>query len=127
VKVCVLSNVLMGADIRTKDVDRTGIRGITAEMIGGAASRERRYRLICSSKWEDGAVAASVAPEEVLPDDPAYHLPGTTSVVQLRTDTLNQLTLLETAPTPAQTAFGVLADLISRRREDTSRDESEKR
>ncbi len=33
--------------------------------------------------------------------------------IQIRTDTLNQLTLLETAPTPAQTAFGVLADLIA--------------
>jgi homoserine dehydrogenase len=33
VKVCVLSNVLLGADIRPTDVDRTGIRGITAEMI----------------------------------------------------------------------------------------------
>ena len=38
---------------------------------------------------------------------------GTTSAIQIKTDTLNQLTLLETAPTPAQTAFGVLADLIA--------------
>jgi homoserine dehydrogenase len=82
-------------------------------MIKDAASRNRKYHLICSSTWEDGVVKAKVAPEEVPPDDPAYHLPGTTSVVQLRTDTLNQLTLLETAPTPAQTAFGVLTDLIS--------------
>jgi homoserine dehydrogenase len=82
-------------------------------MIKHAASRQRKYRLICSSQWEDGTIKARVAPEEVPPDDPAYRLPGTTSVVQLRTDTLNQLTLLETAPTPAQTAFGVLADLIS--------------
>jgi homoserine dehydrogenase len=113
VKVCVLSNVLMGADLRPTDVDRTGIRGITPEMITDAAGRQRRYRLICAAKWEDGMVTARVAPEEVSSDDPAYNLPGTTSVVQLRTDTLNQLTLLETAPTPAQTAFGVLADLIS--------------
>ena len=113
VKVCVLSNVLMGADIRPTDVDRTGIRAITREMIMAAAGRGHKYRLICSSKWEDGAVQAKVAPEEVASDDPAYNLQGTTSVVQLRTDTLNQLTLLETAPTPAQTAFGVLADLIS--------------
>ncbi len=33
VKVCVLSNVLMGADIRPWDVDRTGIRAITTEKI----------------------------------------------------------------------------------------------
>jgi homoserine dehydrogenase len=113
VKVCVLSNVLMGADLRPWDVDRTGIRAITAEMIKNAASHNRKWRLICSSKWEDGTVKAKVTPEEVNADDPAYNLQGTTSVVQIRTDTLNQLTLLETAPTPAQTAFGVLADLIS--------------
>ena len=49
VKVCVLSNVLMGADIRPWDVDRTGIRAITIEMIKEAASwRDRKWRLICS-------------------------------------------------------------------------------
>jgi homoserine dehydrogenase len=113
VKACVLSNVLMGADIRPQDVNRTGMRGVTPEMIRDATSRQRKYRLICSAQREDEMIKARVAPEEVTPDDPAYNLPGTTSVVQLRTDTLNQLTLLETAPTPAQTAFGVLTDLIS--------------
>jgi len=113
VKVCVLSNVLMGADIRPTDVDRTGIRAITSEMIREAEQANRRWRLICSAQWIDGELKAKVAPEQVTTDDPAYNLPGTTSVVQLRTDTLNQLTLLETAPTPAQTAFGVLADLIA--------------
>jgi homoserine dehydrogenase len=113
VKVCVLSNVLMGADLRPWDVDRTGIRAITAEKIKDAASRNRKWRLICSAVREDGTVKAKVAPEEVSAEEPAYHLQGTTSIVQIRTDTLNQLTLLETAPTPAQTAFGVLADLIA--------------
>jgi len=113
VKVCVLSNVLLGADIRPKDVKRTGIRAITPEKIKDAVSRQHRWRLICSAGWHGDQVVARVAPEEVPADDPAYNLPGTTSVVQIRTDTLNQLTLLETAPTPAQTAFGVLADLIA--------------
>jgi homoserine dehydrogenase len=113
VKTCVLSNVLMGADIRPGDVDRTGIRGVTPEMIKAAQLNRRKWRLICSAEWDDGKLIAKVAPEEVFANDPAYRLHGTTSVVQLKTDTLNQLTLLETAPTPAQTAFGVLADLIS--------------
>lgn len=113
VKVCVLANVLMGADLRPGEVDRTGIRGITPEMMTAAAQANRKWRLICSADRTGDAITARVAPEQVSPDDPAYRLPGTTSFVQLRTDTLNQLTLLETAPTPAQTAFGVLADLIS--------------
>src|SRR5512137_1257888 len=68
VKVCVLSNVLMGADICPGDVNRTGIRAITLEMIKDAASRQRKHRLICSSTWEDGVVKAKVAPEVVAPD-----------------------------------------------------------
>jgi homoserine dehydrogenase len=113
VKVCVLSNVLMGADIRPKDVDRTGIRAITPEMIKAAQHARRKWRLLCAAEWMDGQLKARVAPEEVPANDPLFRLYGTTSAIQIKTDTLNQLTLLETAPTPAQTAFGVLADLIS--------------
>ncbi|NTU64152.1 MAG: homoserine dehydrogenase [Chloroflexi bacterium] len=113
VKVCVLSNVLLGADIRPEDVKRTGIRGITIEMIKEAQLARRKWRLVCTAEWVEGQLAAQVAPEEVPANDPLFRLYGTTSAIQLKTDTLNQLTLLETAPTPAQTAFGVLADLIS--------------
>ncbi len=113
VKVCVLSNVLMGADIRPPDVDRTGIRTIAPEMIKAAQQARRKWRLLCSAEWVEGQLRAKVAPEEVPANDPLFRLYGTTSAIQIKTDTLNQLTLLETAPTPAQTAFGVLADLIS--------------
>ncbi len=113
VKVCVLSNVLMGADIRSGDVDRLGIRGITPEMIKTAQVNRRKWRLICSADWIENKLITKVTPEEVPANDPTYRLYGTASMIQLKTDTLNQLTLFETAPTPAQTAFGVLADLIS--------------
>ena len=113
VKVCVLANVLMGADLRPAEVNRTGIRAITSEMIKTAQLARRKWRLMCTADWVDGAVVAKVAPEEVPANDPMYRLYGTTSAIQIKTDTLNQLTLMETAPTPAQTAFGVLADLIA--------------
>jgi hypothetical protein len=73
----------------------------------------RKWRLVCTAEWVEGQLMAKVAPEEVPANDPLFRLYGTTSAIQIKTDTLNQLTLLETAPTPAQTAFGVLADLIS--------------
>ncbi len=113
VKVCVLSNALLGADIHPQDVDRTGIRAITPEMIKAAQLARRKWRLVCTAEWVDDHLAAKVAPEEVPANDPLFRLYGTTSAIQIRTDTLNQLTLLETAPTPTQTAFGVLADLIA--------------
>jgi homoserine dehydrogenase len=113
VKVCVLSNVLMGANIRPGDVDRSGIRGITADMIRTAQFNRRKWRLLCAADWIDHKIVATVKPEEVPANDPFFRLYGTTSAIQIKTDTLNQLTLIETAPTPAQTAFGVLADLIA--------------
>ena len=113
VKVCVLSNVLMGADIRPWDVERTGIRAITIGMIKEAQLARRKWRLVCTAESVEGQLVAKVAPEEVSANDPLFRLYGTTSAIQIKTDTLNQLTLLETAPTPAQTAFGVLADLIA--------------
>lgn len=113
VKVCVLSNVLMNADIRPSEVDRKGIRGISPELIKSAQLNRRKWRLMCSADRIDGKLIATVKPEEVPANDPFFRLYGTTSAIQLKTDTLNQLTLTETAPTPAQTAFGVLADLIS--------------
>ncbi|HZY43302.1 MAG TPA: homoserine dehydrogenase, partial [Anaerolineae bacterium] len=70
VKVCVLSNVLMGADIRPGDVDRSGIRGITAEMIATAQQNRRKWRLLCSADWIDGKLIARVAPEDVPANDP---------------------------------------------------------
>ena len=113
VKVCVLANVLMGADVRPNDVDRSGIRAITAEMIKTAQLNRRKWRLMCSADWSDGQLIAKVALEEVPANDPFFRLYGTASAIQLKTDTLNTLTLFETAPIPAQTAFGVLADIIS--------------
>jgi homoserine dehydrogenase len=113
VKVAVLCNVMMDADLRPQQVERTGIRGITPEHIRDARNHGRRIRLICSAEKQGDRIVARVAPEEVSEDDPTYRLYGTTGMIGIRTDTLNQLTLIETAPTPAQTAFGVLADIIA--------------
>jgi homoserine dehydrogenase len=113
VKVSVLCNVMLGAEARPQQVERTGIRGITPEQVKHVLNQRRKIRLICSAEWQDDRLVTRVAPEEVAASDPAYRLYGTTSTISIRTDTLNQLTLLETAPTPAQTAFGVLADIIS--------------
>lgn len=113
VKVAALCNVMMDGDVRPRQVERTGIRGITIEQIQDAARRQRKIRLICSAERDGDRILARVVPDEVAIDDPAYRLSGTASMIALRTDTLNQLTLIESPPMPAQTAFGVLADIIS--------------
>ncbi|WP_376790001.1 homoserine dehydrogenase [Thermoflexus sp.] len=114
VKTCVLANVWMEADLRPDQVERTGIRGIRPEDLAAAWREGRRIRLVCTAERdEDGAVRARVAPEAVPLEDLLAHVRGTSSVITMRTDTLKQLTLIEHEPEPAQTAFGILADLIN--------------
>jgi len=113
VKTVVLANVLLGADIRPADVDRTGIRGLTGADLLAARARGRRVKLVCQARRGDEGVVARVAPQEVPLDDPLASLSGTSSMVALQTDTLKELSLIEFEPEPAQTAYGLLADLVN--------------
>ncbi len=113
VKTCVLANVWMEADLRPDQVERAGIRGIRVEDLVDARREGRRIKLVCTAERTDSGVRARVAPEAVPMEDLLAHVRGTSSVITLRTDTLKQLTLIEHEPEPAQTAFGILADLIN--------------
>jgi homoserine dehydrogenase len=113
VKTVVLANVLLGADLIPDDVDRTGIRDVTPETVQAARERGRRVKLVCRAGWQGKEVVARVAPEELPPDDPLAGLSGTSSLVALQTDTLKELSLIEFEPEPAQTAYGLLADLVN--------------
>ena len=113
VKTVVLANVLLGADARPADVERTGIRGLTTQELQAARAQGRRIKLVCRAEWQDGNLVARVAPQELTSDDPLISLSGTSSMVTLKTDTLKELSLVEFEPEPAQTAYGLLADLIN--------------
>lgn len=113
IKTAVLINVLMEGDIRPTDIDRTGIRGISPETLNELKGRGQRLKLVCSARREGSKIIGRVAPEAVSLDDPLALTTGTTSILQLQSDTLKQLTIIEHEPEPMQTAFGVLADLIS--------------
>jgi homoserine dehydrogenase len=112
-KTAVLATVLMGAEVTPPQVDRTGIRDVTPEQLQGALAANRRVKLVCHAEHWDGRVVARVAPEEVSADDPLAAARGTSSVLSLYTDTLKQLTIVEHDPGPAQTAYGLLRDLLA--------------
>ncbi len=115
VKTVVLANVLLGADLRPIDVDRTGIRDLTPADLQAACERGERIKLLCQAEREgsSGGCVARVAPMPVPISDPLASLGGTSSMITLETDTLKQLSLIEFEPQPAQTAYGLLADLVN--------------
>ncbi|MCL2684567.1 MAG: homoserine dehydrogenase [Synergistaceae bacterium] len=113
-KVSVLSRVLLGADITPLDVRRSGIRDVTNEMIGDAASRGKRLKLICrGQKLSAGGADASVGIEEIDSGDVFASLSSHDSGIRIESDLMTPNIVIQKNPTPRNTAFGVLEDMIS--------------
>jgi len=113
IKVAALTTVLMGKPLKPDQVDRSGIRNITGEMIQGALQVGERWKLVCSARMIDDRLEAKVAPQRVSPRSPLYSINGTSSFIQFELDTLPGLGILESNPGPETTAYGLLADLIN--------------
>ena len=113
VKITVLANVLMDADLTPLDIDRKGIEGITKEDLDQAAKNGNTIKLLCSAYWEDGRVKGKVAPEEISKEDLYASLEGTSSVVTLTTDLMGTISVIEERPEIQQTAYGIFSDLLT--------------
>jgi homoserine dehydrogenase len=113
IKVAALVTVLMDIPLTPQQVERTGIRGITAERIANAIADGKRWKLVCTAERDGANVKACVAPELVSPASPLYNIAGSTSLIEFKTDVLGDLSITETDPTPANTAYGLLADFIN--------------
>jgi len=113
IKIAALATVLMQIPLKPAEVERTGIRGITAEMISAAKAEGKRYKLICTAVRDGKTIKGRVAPELLANTSPFYSVEGSTSIIQFQTDVLGDLTLIEANPGPHTTAYGLLADFIN--------------
>ncbi len=113
IKVAALSTVLMGIPLKPDQIERSGIREITPQMIREALDAGERWKLVCSARREGNSVTAKVAPQRVKSSSPLFSINGTSSFVQFEMDTLPGLGILESNPGPETTAYGLLADLIN--------------
>jgi homoserine dehydrogenase len=113
IKVAALVTVLMGSPLKPQEVERTGIRGISAEMVLQANAQGKRWKLVCKANKDGNAIKSRVAPELVSPTSPFYSVEGSSSIVEFHTDTLSSLSIIEGNPGPETTAYGLLADFIN--------------
>jgi homoserine dehydrogenase len=113
IKVCALATVLMGVETEPRDVDRKGIAGITAEDIEVAKADGKRWKLVCEAHRDGEQLHLSVSPQMVGIDSPLYGIDGTTSILQIESDVLGKLSLIEEDPGPHTTAYGLMADFLN--------------
>jgi homoserine dehydrogenase len=119
VKATILANVLMGADLRPADIERSGIGRV--EMVARQdtlqAGQTLKQVVECWRSEEDDSVRASVQLQALPEADLLAHLSGMEAGIVLHTDTMQDLTIIEGEGGPGQTAFGVLSDLVAIARE----------
>jgi len=116
VKVAALVTVLMDIPFTPDLVERTGIRGLTLDQINKARDNEQRWKLVCEAVRDPEAshgVKAIVNPQLVSPDSNLYNVSGTSSILEISSDVLGKLSLIEENPSPKTTAYGILADLLN--------------
>jgi homoserine dehydrogenase len=113
IKVAALTTVLMGVPLKPQDVDRTGVRDITPEMVAESKQDGKRYKLVCSGERDGDKVIGKVAPELVEMSSPLFSVEGTSSIVEFKTDVLGDLSVVEKDPGPHTTAYGLLADFVN--------------
>jgi homoserine dehydrogenase len=112
-KVAALVNVWMDYPLRPGEIVREGINGLDPSAIRRARSEGRPYKLICRAARGAEGVAASVRPEQVAAEDPLASVHGTGTMLCLESDVLPGMIVGGTEPSPATTAYGLLADLLN--------------
>jgi homoserine dehydrogenase len=117
IKVAALVTVLMDTPFTPQQVEPTGIRGITPEMIASAKAEGKRYKLVCSVEKVGEQIKASVAPELVDSSSPLYGIMNSSTGVSFRTDVLPDYSITVSeregmSGGPIETAYGLFADFV---------------
>ena len=112
-KTAALANVLLGASITPKDVDRQGIGPSTGLRARAARAAGRRLKLVARAEREGRRITARVSPEEVRGDDVLAGLDGPQNALILKTDLLEEIAVVQRGGSLTQTAYALLSDLIS--------------
>ncbi len=118
IKVAALVTVLMDTPMTPQQVNPTGIRGITPEMIAKAKAEGKRYKLVCSAEKDGDKVEASVSPQLVDSTSPLYGMMNSSTGITFRTDViLDYSIILSEKPGmkggPVETAYGLFADFVN--------------
>jgi homoserine dehydrogenase len=118
IKVAALITVLMNTPFTPQQVNPTGIRGITPEMIAKAKATGKRYKLVCSVEKTGDQINGQVSPELVDSSSPLYGMMNSSTGIAFRTDVLPDYSITVSeregmAGGPIETAYGLFADFVN--------------
>ncbi len=112
-KVVILSNVLLGGNVKPEDVPCEGISKITLEDIKAAAAEGMRYKLIGSTKREGDKIVASVKPVKLPLSDPLTGVNGANNALTFDTDLMGKITIQGAGAGKIETGYSIFVDILN--------------
>jgi len=112
-KTAVLLNVLMGANVNPKEINRRGVAHITLEDIKMAKEKNCKIKLICEGYMEDNKAKGRVHPVYINNNDTFSNIDATSSILSITTDLMGEMQIIEKNPEIQQTAYGIYSDLLT--------------
>ncbi|WP_416068745.1 homoserine dehydrogenase (plasmid) [Rhizobium sp. YTUHZ045] len=120
-KVVILANELLGAQLKPDDVSCKGISQLSPSDIRDAAKANSRWKLIGSaSRGEDGRVVGSVMPKQLPLEHPLAAVNGPTNAVSFSTKLLGSVTVTGPGAGRIETAYALLSDIVAIHAQSTS-------
>src|SRR5947208_3619451 len=112
-KLSILISLLEGRHFHPDNVRRTTLRGLSADTVRAAASRDTKVRYIATADFGERATKARVGPEEVPVTSPEGVADGPTNVVTIETDLAGRLVFSGPGAGGDATASAILGDVIA--------------
>ena len=112
-KAAALANVLLGARITPREVERTGIGHLTVDEVREVVGRGRRLKLVARGKRSEPGVTVRVGLEEVPGDHLFATLAGQQNALVLETDLLGEFSVVQLGGGLTQTAYALVSDLVA--------------
>ncbi|MBB4274846.1 homoserine dehydrogenase [Rhizobium mongolense] len=113
-KVVILANELLGANLTPEDVSCIGISKLSPSDIQAAAKAKKCWKLIGSAvRNTDGTISGSVAPKQLPLGHPLAGVNGATNAVSLNTELLGSVTVTGPGAGRIETAYALLSDIVA--------------
>lgn len=113
-KVAIMANELLGADLSPAHVSCLGISGLRPDDFIAAYRAGQRWKLIGSAHRDSrGCVTAAVAPLALSAHHPLANVDGVTNAISFKTEVLGNVSVVGPGAGRLQTAFALLSDIIS--------------
>jgi homoserine dehydrogenase len=120
-KAAALANVLLGARLTPRTVERQGITPDTGRQALEARAAGRRVKLVARVDRVGRTIKASVAPEALPEDDLLAGLEGQQNAIIFRTDLLDEIAVVQRGGSLTHTAYALVSDLVTLARENMLR------